>query len=103
MSHIKTKTIRSKTIRNNILNYKDVANSFYVDEEVSFSLKTDLCDCEKSKFCDPHHKHIITRDIRITENKKLRKILTKGANYREPRSFRKVYFETDQPLEACIE
>ena len=59
----------------------------------------------KSKFCDPHHKHIITGDLRITENKKLRKLLTKGPNYTEPRTinFRKSYFEIDQALETCIE
>ena len=37
-------------IRNNILNYKDVVNSMYVDEKVSLSLNTDLYDCEKLKF-----------------------------------------------------
>ena len=93
------------TIRTNILNCKDVANSIYVDKEVLFSLTTDLCDCEKSKFCNPHHKYIITGDLRIIENKKFRKILTKSPNYREPRSigFSKTYFEIEQALEACIE
>ena len=37
------------TTRNNNLSYKDVIGSIYVDEEVSFSLNTDLCDCEKLK------------------------------------------------------
>ena len=37
-------------IRNNILNYKDVVNSMYVDEKVSLILNTDLYDCEKLKF-----------------------------------------------------
>ena len=64
----------------------------YVDEEVSFSLNTDLFDYEK-KICDSHHKHVITRDLRIIENKTFRKPLTKGPNYREPRSinFGKAY------------
>ena len=64
-----------KTIRNNILNYKDAVNSIYVDEEVSLSLNTDLCDCEKSS--DPHHKHIMIVDLRILKNQKLRKLLTR--------------------------
>ena len=64
-----------KTIRNNILNYKDAVNSIYVDEEVSLSLNTDLCDSEKSS--DPHHKHIIIVDLRILKNQKLRKLLTR--------------------------
>ena len=32
----------------------------------------------------PHHKHIVTGDLRIIENSKIRKLLTKGPNYREP-------------------
>ena len=47
-----------KTIANNVLNYKDVVNLIYIDEEVSCSLLTDLCDCGKPKFYDAHHKHI---------------------------------------------
>ena len=56
----------ANNIRNNILNYKDVVKSIYVDEEVPFSLNTDLCDNENSKSCNPHHKHIITGDLRIS-------------------------------------
>ena len=39
-----------------------------------------------------------------TCNGLLRKLLTKGTNYREPRSINlsKAYFETDQALESCI-
>ena len=43
--------------------------------------------------------------LRITSNKKLRKLLTKGSNYREPKSinFSKAYFEINLALKACIE
>ena len=44
------------------------------------------CDCVSSDFSDPHHKHIITGDLRIVQNCKLRKLLTKGPNYHEPRA-----------------
>ena len=44
--------------RNKIVNYKEVANSNYVDEDVSFSLNTAQCNCADSSFCDPHHKHM---------------------------------------------
>ena len=68
---------------------------------VSFGLNTTLCDCEKSKFCDPHHKHIIASDLRIRQIKKLRK----DPNYKKPGSinFRKAYFKINQELESCIE
>ena len=57
------------TIRNNILNYKDVVNSIYVDEEVSICWNTDLRDCQKSNLSKQHN-NIITGDLRIIENKK---------------------------------
>ena len=86
-----------------ILNYKGIVNSFYFDEKVLFN--TDLYDCRTSSFCDPHHKHIITGDLKIIENKKLRKLLTKNLNYRKPKSinFTKAFFEIDQGLEVRIE
>lgn len=57
-------------MRNNTLNYKDVVDSVYGDDEISF---TDLYDCEKSKFCNPLQKQIITRYLRTIE-KNLRKL-----------------------------
>ena len=93
------------TIRNKILNYKDTVESIYVDDEVSFIRDTTPCDCESSTFCDPHHKHIITGDLRLIENTKLRKLLTKGPNYREPRSinFSKALKEISIGIDELIE
>ena len=53
-----------------------------------FFLNTDdYCDTSDSSFCDPHHhEHIITWDLWIIKNNKLRKLLTKAPNYREPRT-----------------
>ena len=42
------------------------------------------CNCEGSIFTDSHHKHIITGDLRLVTNNKLRKLLVKGPKYREP-------------------
>ena len=93
------------TIRNKILNYKDTVESIYVDDEVSFTRDTTPCECESSTFCDPHHKHIITGDLRLIENTKLRKLLTKGPNYREPRSinFSKALKEISIGIDELIE
>ena len=88
-----------------ILNYKDPVNLMYSEDEISFTLNTDPCECGYSPFLDPHHKHINTRDLRIVGNSKLRKLLTKGPNYREPRStnFNKFFAETTTGLDNCIE
>ena len=42
------------------------------------------CNCTTSPFTDPNHGHIITGDIRIVQNKKLKKLLCKGPKYKEP-------------------
>ena len=35
---------------------------------------------------DPHHKHIITGDLKMVKNKKLRELLSRGPNFREKNS-----------------
>ena len=39
------------------------------------------CSCANSEFKDPHHQHTITGDLRVVENKKLRKLFSKGPKY----------------------
>ena len=53
---------------------------------MSFVRDLPSCDCQSSEFCDPHHKHIVSGDLRVVSNQKLRKLLSKGPNYREPRT-----------------
>ena len=74
-------------IRNKILNYKKVVSDLNIEFENDEYFIRDLpeCDCENSQFIDEHHKHIITGDLRVIQNNKLRKLISKGPNYREPR------------------
>ena len=75
-------------IRNKILNYKEVVSSLdiVVDDDLSFVRNLPSCECEGSEFCDPHHKHVITGDLRIVSHQKLRKLLTRGPNFREAKT-----------------
>ena len=41
------------------------------------------CDCENSKFTDPHHKHVVTGDLSIVGHDLLRKLMQQGPNFRE--------------------
>ena len=93
------------TIRNKILNYKETVDSIFVDDEVSFTLNSEPCDCLNSPFSDPHHKHIITGDLRIVHNAKLRQLLTKGPNFREPKSlnFHKALRDIRLAIDSCID
>ena len=72
-------------IRNKIFNYKETVQSIKF-ENGEVSLDQYLCECSGSEFCDPHHQHITTGDLRIVENGKLRSLLAKGPNFREPLS-----------------
>ena len=94
-------------IRSKILNYKETVSSLnvMVDEEVSFVENLPSCDCANSEFCNPDHKHIVTGDLRLITNSKLRKLLSKGPNYREPKmlNYRKCKQSIESSLTAAID
>ena len=69
-------------IRNKIFNYKETVASICIQDPPSLT----TCACSQSEFKDPTHGHIVSGDLRIVEDVKLRKLLSKGPNYREPRT-----------------
>ena len=75
-------------IRNKILNYRQTVSTLNIeiDEDGAFLSEQLSCECSISPFCDPHHKHIVTGDLRVIEHNKLRKLFSKGLNYREKKS-----------------
>ena len=93
----------SPPIRSKILNYKETVSSLdiVVDEDVSFVQNLPSCECESSDFCDPHHQHVITGDLRIVSHQKLRKLLTKGPNYREAKTLN--YNKCKKEIAASLE
>ena len=42
------------------------------------------CQCKESEFSHEPHGHVITGDLTVIENAKLRQIVAKGPKYREP-------------------
>ena len=85
--------------------YKKKVNSIFVDKEVAFSLNTETCECEHSQFCDLHHKYIITADFRIIDHCKLKKLMTRGSNYRESSNLRfiKVFDNINSAIDNSIQ
>ena len=71
-----------KPIRSKIFNYKQVIQNLDVD---AFLADPTIlpCSCANSPFVDGHHGHIITGDLKIVQNNKLRKLLCKGPKFRE--------------------
>ena len=48
--------------------------------------KPPSCSCLSSKFCYAPSRHIITGDLDIVDNVKLKKLIAKGPKYRLPKS-----------------
>ena len=71
----------TKTIRSNIVNYKDTILNYTDNSDIQ-------CCCKNypQNFTDTHHKHIYTGDLDIVSNVKLKSLLEKGLNYRDQQS-----------------
>ena len=63
------------------------------------------CHCQNSPFSDSHHGHIVTGDLKIIENLKLRNLLLKGPKYRQPHDldFKKAKEHILMGLKECVE
>ncbi|MGC4052865.1 MAG: hypothetical protein QM757_26355 [Paludibaculum sp.] len=61
------------------------------------------CKCSDSKFCDPTHGHVVTGDLRIISNQRLRSLLTKRPKYREKERIRwdKVLHYISEGIAEC--
>ena len=78
----------NKTIRSKIFNHQEFIKT--VDtKDILDNIKKLPCNCTTSPFTDPNHGHIVTGDIHIVQNNKLRKLLCKCPKYRKPVS---IYF-----------
>ena len=73
-------------IRNKLFNYKPTVQAINSDDPETFGTGLSSCDCHNSEFADRHHGHVITGDLRMIRNNKLRKLMTKGPNFREART-----------------
>ena len=72
--------LRSPTIGSKIFNYKKVVEGL---ETKTWNADDLTCECSNSKLCDPDHGHIVTGNLNVITNNKLRSLLTKGPKYRE--------------------
>ena len=71
------------TIRNKIFNYKQTVADIDTNDTDTYGTNLPSCDCESSEFRDPNHGHVLTGDLRIIGNQKLRKLVARGPNFRE--------------------
>ena len=73
----------TKTIRSKIFNHKEFIKTLDT-KDILENMNNLSCNCTISPFTYANHGHIVSGDIRIVQNKKLRKLLCKGPKYREP-------------------
>ena len=95
-------------IRNKILNYKETINSLSFKQVSNNKVVLENlpeCNCSKSSFCDPAHEHVVTGNLNIINNNKLRKLLSKGPNYREPKTlnYNKCFSSIESDLQNMVD
>ena len=75
--------LRTDKISSKVHNYINIAKDTIVSDWASRSANT--CDCMSSKFRDAKLGHIVTGNLNIIEHPALKSLLSKGANFREPK------------------
>ena len=93
----------TNSIHSKLFNYKKFVQSFDVD---SFLVDNTIlpCECEQSPFINHDHNHIITGNLDIINDSKLRHLVAKGPKYREPGQFshEKAKLEIMKGIDNCI-
>ena len=93
----------TKPIRSKIFNHKKFVQELDID---IFLANPGIypCTCNESDYKDRNHHHVISGDIRIITNNKLRKLVSMGPNYREsvPIDFESARTSIINGIEDCI-
>ena len=94
MSYKYTSTVASK-----IFNFALALSNLNVSQCLS---NPQTCQCKESKFCYEPHGHVITGDLRVIENARLRELVAKGPKGREPnrvnwKATETMFFESIDP------
>ena len=71
----------TNTVANKLFNFSSTLSNLDITNYLS---NTQHCQCNTSKFCYEPHGHVITGDLMVIENVKLRELVDKGPKYREP-------------------
>ena len=75
--------ILENPIKSTIFNHKKAVQNIDIASFLN-DPTTVPCNCADSPFVDENHGHIVTGDLNIVKNRKLKELLQKGPKYREP-------------------
>ena len=75
----------TEPIRSTIMNYSNFVSKLDIDE-ASLDISSVPCNCSgfDAKYVNTHFNHVLTGDLDIIRNHKLRNLILKGPKYREP-------------------
>ena len=71
----------TNTVANKLFNFSSILSNLDI---TNYLFNPQHCQCNTSKFCYEPHGHVITGDLMVIENVKLRELVAKGPKYREP-------------------
>ena len=71
----------TNTDANKLFNFSSTLSNL---DNTNYLFNPQHCQCNTSKFCYEPHSHVITGDLMVIENVKLRELVAKGPEYREP-------------------
>ena len=71
----------TNTVANKLFNFSSTLSNLDI---MNYLSNPQHCQCNTSKFCYEPHAHVITGDLMVIENAKLRELVAKGPNYRKP-------------------
>ena len=92
-------------IRNKIFNYSQEVKNFDMDDFLA-NINSSNCECSNSPFLDKDHGHIVTGNLDIIKDSKLRFLFEQGPNFREqPSNTNFGYLEKNikKSISNCIE
>ena len=70
----------TSTVTRKLFNFAPTLSNLNVSEYLS---NPQTCQCKESMFCNKPHGHVITGDLRVIENARLKELVAKGPKYRE--------------------
>ena len=71
----------TNTVANKLFNFSSTLANLDI---MNYLSNPQHCQCNTSKFCNEPHGHVITGNLMVIENVKLRELVAKGPKYREP-------------------
>ena len=82
----------SNEVANKLFNFSSTLSNMYI---TNYLFNPKHCQCNTSKVSYEPHGHVITGDLIVIENVKLREFVAKGPKYREPN---KIYWQSTETM-----